>query len=121
MEHEKALSRHQLMMPLEDLFSISMKILKHSGRLSLIYPASRMDKIQMTMQESGFKPSRVLWIHAWEGAEAGLVCLEARAGAGPIHAAQDSLFVYRAPGLRTRAVETILAGDDIPGCTKGLG
>ncbi|MBM3301679.1 MAG: hypothetical protein FJY85_17235, partial [Deltaproteobacteria bacterium] len=113
-EHEKALSRHQLMMPLEDLFRVSIRILKPSGMLSLIYPASRMDKVQVEMKELGFRPSRVLWIHPREGAEAALVCLEARLGVDHGDVMEETLVVYRAPGRRTRTVEAILAGEDIP-------
>jgi tRNA1Val (adenine37-N6)-methyltransferase len=118
LEHEKALSRHQLMMPLHDLFQVSGKILKPEGNLSLIYPAMGRHKIDDAMKAAGFKPSRVLWIHPQKGAEPGLICLEARPERGCPALREDHLFLYSGPGERSREAEAILAGEE---CLDTLG
>jgi tRNA1Val (adenine37-N6)-methyltransferase len=112
-QEEKALSRHQLMMPIVDLFSVSRQVLRSEGRLSLIYPASELDKVRTAMKETGFKPSRMLWIHPYEAAPPGLVCLEARLIVSGHSPEESSLVLFHRPGLRTRAAEAILAGEDI--------
>jgi tRNA1Val (adenine37-N6)-methyltransferase len=112
-QEEKALSRHQLMMPILDLFSVSRQLLKSKGRLSLIYPASELDRVRSAMKETGFKPSRMLWIHPYEAAPPCLVCVEAGIAVGMDSLEESSLVLYHRPGLRTRAAEAILAGEDI--------
>jgi tRNA1Val (adenine37-N6)-methyltransferase len=114
LEEEKALSRHQMMMPLEDLFRVASVVLKPAGRLALIYPASGMERIEKSMKDTGFKPARVLWIHSQKGADPGLVCVEARRVGDWSGVTEESLLLYESPGKRTQAAEAILAGEDIP-------
>ncbi len=108
---EKALARHQLMMPIEDLFRVSRQVLHAGGRLAIIYPASGAAHIQQAMNAAGFGPSRMLWIHPHRGAEPGLVCVEARPGhSGPVHI-EGPLFLYDGQGRRTAVAEAVLAGE----------
>ncbi len=108
---EKALSRHQMVMPLEDLFRVSAGLLKRSGRLSLIYPASGTERIRQAMKVTGFEAERMLWIHPHEGAKPSLVCLEVRKNSDPLTATEGSLFLYDERGERTQAARAILSGE----------
>jgi len=110
---EKAVSRHQLMMPLGDLFRVSKTLLKPEGRLALIYPAAAADRIREAMKGAGFKPARMLWIHPYEAAEPCLVCVEARSEPWSSETMEHSLILYDCPGRRTRDAETILAGEEV--------
>ena len=114
LQHEKALARHQIMMPLGALFEVSAKVLKPSGRVSLIYPASGMPQIMQTMKEAGLKPSRVLWIHPQKGQDPRLFCVEARPGQIGHAVEESALVLYVRPGQRSRSAEAILAGESIP-------
>jgi len=109
---EKACARHQLMMPIEELFRVAAAILKPEGSVTTIYPASRVSKMGAAMKDSGFKPSRMLWIHPQEGAEATLVCLEAKSESLCPSLVQEHLYAYR-EGKRSAEAEAILAGEDI--------
>ena len=109
---EKACARHQLMMPIEDLFRVAAAILKPEGSVTTIYPAFGVGKMDVAMKDSGFKPSRMLWIHPQEGAEATLVCLEAKAESRCPPLVQEHLYGYRG-GKRSAEAEAILAGEDI--------
>ncbi len=114
LQREKALSRHQTMMPPEELFRVSAALLKPNGGLTFIYPASRLDRIREAMKETGFRPARMLWIHSHDEAEPGLVCVEARHDTKETNILQTRLVLYSAPGIRTPAAEAILAGEDAP-------
>jgi tRNA1Val (adenine37-N6)-methyltransferase len=116
LEREKALSRHQTMMPLEDLFRVSTSLLKPSGRLSLIYPASQVNRIMKVIEDTGFTLSRVLWIHSHESAQPVLLCVEAGVQCAPQQERTGRLYLYQARGIRTRIAEAILAGDSVD-CT----
>jgi tRNA1Val (adenine37-N6)-methyltransferase len=111
-QEEKALSRHQLMMPLSDLFAISRKLLKADGRLSLIYPASSLDRVHQAMKETGFKLSRMLWIHPYERVPSCLVCIEVGPNLPGRDVVEDSLVLYHGPGRRTSDAEAIMTGED---------
>lgn len=115
LQHEKALARHQIMMPLEALFQVSARLLKPGGRISLIYPASGMPQIMQTVKEAGLKPSRVLWIHPQKEQDPALVCVEARSGQIDHTVEESALVLYDRPGHRSRAAEAILAGESFPG------
>lgn len=108
---EKALARHQLLMPSLTLFRVSRRLLHPAGRLALIYPAGRIDQIRQAMIETGFELSRMLWIHPCKGVAPGLVCMEARPREGAVDLIEDSLFLYDSQKLRTRAAEAIMAGE----------
>ncbi len=112
LENEKALSRHQLMMPLEKLFSVSGYLLKSGGRLSLIYPCSGINSMNRAMKVTGFKPTRVLWIHAHDGAAPGHVCIESQRGPSDIIPVEGRLYLYEGLNKRTSAAQAILAGED---------
>jgi len=114
LQHEKAVARHQLMMPLRALFQVSVRLIRPGGRVSLIYPATGMAQIEESVKEAGLKPSRVLWIHPQKGLDPSLVCVEARAGRIDLPRVVESLVLYESPGQRTRAAEAILAGENIP-------
>ena len=113
LQEEKAVSRHQLMMPLNDLFRVSRTLLKPEGRLSLIYPAPAADRIREGMKEAGFKPARMLWIHPYERVDPCLLCVEARLEPWAQQTKELALVLYDAPGRRTRDAETILAGEEV--------
>ncbi|MEJ2716188.1 MAG: methyltransferase [Deltaproteobacteria bacterium] len=110
---EKALARHQLLMPSPVLFRVSGRLLHPGGRLALIYPAGKIDQIRQAMFDTGFKPSRMLWIHPCEGAAPGLACIEARPGRGAVDLIEDSLFLYDRQKRRTSEAEAIMAGEQM--------
>lgn len=113
LQTEKAVSRHQLMMPLSDLFRASRTLLRPEGRLSLIYPANAADRIREGMKEAGFKPACMLWIHPYENADPCLLCVEARLEPWAQELKEHSLVLYDGPGRRTLDAATILAGEEL--------
>lgn len=112
-QEEKAVSRHQLMMPVSDLLRVSARLLRPEGRLALIYPAARADRLRAAAKEAGFGPCRVLWIHPCEAVGPCLVCVEARHGLSDCSVTESSLFLYREPGRRTAIAQAILSGEDV--------
>jgi tRNA1(Val) A37 N6-methylase TrmN6 len=77
----------------------------------VIYPASGMAQMAGFMKQTGFKPSRVLWIHPQQGSDPVLVCLEARSESHVV-LKEESLYLYDGLGNRTPSAEAILSGDD---------
>ncbi|MEW6530209.1 MAG: methyltransferase [Thermodesulfobacteriota bacterium] len=111
LREEKALARHQLIMPLSDLFEASKRLLMADGKLCFIYPAANAAAVQRSLEEAGFKPSSMLWIYTHEGASPHLMCVEAEVvpDAGPL--IEDRLILYDEKNSRTREAEAILNGE----------
>ncbi|MCA1961308.1 MAG: methyltransferase [Desulfomonile sp.] len=110
---EKALARHQLMLPSGELFRVAGSLLRKCGRLALIYPAQRVHEMKNPMKDAGFTPARMLWIQARKEAPSGLVCVEARLGADSSPPVEESLILYDGFGKRTPEAAAILNGEDI--------
>lgn len=111
--NEKALSRHQIMMPLADLFRVSSSLLKQDGSLSLIYPATGIDMIRRTASDTGFKLSRVLWIYPRLNVNPSLICVEAIQTDAKVEVIETRIELYGSDGARTSEAESILSGSGI--------
>ncbi len=110
---EKALSRHQIMMPVTDLLSVSSKLLRPDGHLSLIYPASGIDLIRKKASDTGFRISRVLWIYPRVNANPSLICFEAILTKAKVELVETRIELYGPDGARTSQAEAILSGSEI--------
>ncbi|MGC8603467.1 MAG: tRNA1(Val) (adenine(37)-N6)-methyltransferase, partial [Desulfomonilaceae bacterium] len=110
---EKALSRHQIMMPLADLFSVSFRLLKYNGKLCLIYPANGSHQLDRVATLSGLKINRRLWIHTHKASVPVLVCVEALKCDYKKELSEERLYLYHSNGIRTPQAEAILAGEDL--------
>lgn len=110
---EKALSRHQIMMPVTKLFTVSSRLLKQDGHLSLIYPASGMDLIRKTATDTGFKISRVLWIYPRVNVNPSLICVEAKLTKAKVELVESAIELYGPDGIRTPRADSILSGSEI--------
>jgi len=110
---EKALARHQLMLPSSELFRVAGALLRKCGRLALIYPAQRVHEMKKPMKDAGFTLARMLWIQARKEVPSGLVCVEAQLGADSSPPVEESLVLYDGLGKRTPEATAILNGEDI--------
>ncbi len=108
---EKALARHQLMMPPDEIFKSCRGCIRDEGRVALIYPADRLGQLESAINRAGFKLSRMLWIHPQPGAAACLVCIEATPYDCGKPLMEKPLFLYDGYGSRTPEAETALAGE----------
>jgi tRNA1Val (adenine37-N6)-methyltransferase len=110
-DSEKAVARHQVMMPLRTLFEASAHVLKPQGVLCLIYPAEGLPAAGGVARECGFSLSRVLRVHSRQGALPSLVCVEAILGPPSGDLKEDDLFLYDETGRRTARAEAVLNGE----------
>ncbi|MFH0959413.1 MAG: methyltransferase [Pseudomonadota bacterium] len=109
---EKALSRHQIMMPLMDLFMVSSRLLKSTGKLCLIYPAKGIHQLDTAAEVSCMNIKRKMWIRTQESAEPVLICLEVLKAHSDQDIVEETICLYGANGTRTLQAEAILAGED---------
>ncbi|MBQ9391034.1 MAG: methyltransferase, partial [Lachnospiraceae bacterium] len=69
----KALSRHELSIKLEDIVSISSKILKNKGRFYMIHRPARLVEIVNVMRKYNLEIKRIRMVHPYIDKEANMV------------------------------------------------
>ncbi len=113
-QHERALCRHQLNMPISGLFSVAQILLRDSGRLNLIYPTAGIERICHAIKGTGFQIARVLWIHPHQQAPPGHLCVELILREPLKETLEGHLYLYDQHHERTSLARSILAGDPCP-------
>jgi len=79
---EKAIARHELKGTLEDLISISSYLLKHKGRLYLIFTAQRIVDLLVALRKENVEPKRLQLVYPHQKGEAKFVLVEAIKSSG---------------------------------------
>lgn len=113
-QHERAVCRHQLRMPISRLFAAAQVLLRDHGSLDLIYPTDGMEGICHAVRGTGFQISRVLWIHPHQQAPPGHVCLELILKDSSEDTLVGHMYLYDQQHQRTSFARSILAGEQCP-------
>jgi tRNA1Val (adenine37-N6)-methyltransferase len=76
---QRAIARHEIHTSLDDILDTARRLLKPKGRLAMVYPASRLVDIIVTLRGFNLEPKRVQVIYPDLKSEAKLVLIEAAA------------------------------------------
>lgn len=106
----KALSRHELSVKLEDIVSISSKILKNKGRFYMIHRPARLVEIMNVMRKYNLEIKRIRMVHPYIDKEANMVLIEAMHDGKPFLKVENPLIVYEKSGEYTKEVTDIYYG-----------
>lgn len=106
---ERAAARHELMGSLDDFVRAAGRLLRHRGRLVLVYPAFRVGVMLDTLAKGGFSPSWVRFVHPRAGQDATLVLAEAAKGGSLPLRVRPGLIVHETDGY-TSAVAALIGG-----------
>jgi tRNA1Val (adenine37-N6)-methyltransferase len=104
---QRAVARHEVKIKLEEILSVSGKILRTAGKFFIIYPSDRMIDLLSGMRESGIEPKKIRAIHSTQGAEAKLVLVEGAKGGGSGIKILNPLIIYKDPENYTDEVENM--------------
>jgi tRNA1Val (adenine37-N6)-methyltransferase len=108
--HQKAGARHEIHGTLEDFISASRRLLKESGRLSMIYLAERAVDLMCGMRDSGVEPKKIRWVHSHFGSPAKLVLVEGMKGGGTGVEILKPLYLYNQDGSYNPEVQGMMTG-----------
>jgi len=111
-EGQRAIARHELKSSLEDVMRVASSLLCHGGRLSIIYPATRLVHLLVTAQTRFLTPKQLTVIHSDATSVARLVHLECRKGAGEELQIAPPLYIYREDKTYTEAVRRMYQEDE---------
>ena len=76
----RAIARHEILTSTDDILDTAKGLLKSKGRLAMIYPATRLADLMVSMRGYGFEPKRVRIIYPDLESEAKLALIEASLG-----------------------------------------
>ncbi len=91
---ERAVARHEIEITLPDLLKTASYLLKHSGKLFLIYHPFRLAELVSLLQKVRLEPKRMRFVHSRVGEEAKMVMIEAVKGSGTWLKIDSPLYMY---------------------------
>lgn len=94
---EKAISRHEQFLPLEELCGSVKKVLKFGGKFYVVYPASRLAELFNQLQKNNLEPKRMFLAQPNENKNASVVFVEA------VHGGKSGMVVM--PTLITNTLD----------------
>lgn len=94
-ENEKvSFARHEIACTLEEIISISSRLLNYSGRLAMVHRPERVVDILTLMRKYAIEPKRIQYIYPKKGREANIVLIEGIRGGKPGIKTLSPFFVY---------------------------
>lgn len=94
----KSIARHEILITLEDIISLSKKILKNNGSLSLVHRTERLIDIITLMRKNNIEPKRIRFIYSKKGKESNLVLIDGRKNGKPGLKILEPLIVHENNG-----------------------
>jgi len=77
-----AQSRHEMLLPLEELVDKAWKLVSPGGRFVCIYPATRLSDLLVAVRQAGFYPLKIRMVHSRQNHPARAVLLDCGKDAG---------------------------------------
>lgn len=113
---ERAVARHELLLPLEDLVRAASGLLVHHGRFCLVHLPERLFDVSASMTRHGLEPKRLCFIHSTRATGAKMVLIEGVKGGRPGAKTEAPLFVYNDDRSYTDRMRRLYASSENPSC-----
>jgi tRNA1Val (adenine37-N6)-methyltransferase len=112
-DYQKSVARHEIRGSLRDFLKASVHVLKTSGRVYVIYPASRMVELIFQMRAASIEPKRLQLVYSNDCSRGEFVLVEGTKGGKEEMDVLSPLFIYGGNGAYSEAMNRIFR--DIPG------
>jgi tRNA1(Val) A37 N6-methylase TrmN6 len=90
-----AIARHEVACTLEDVISVSSRLVRNGGKVAMVHKPSRLAEIVRIMQQYRLEPKRIRFVHPRADAEANMVLIEAIRDGKPEVRILPPLIVYK--------------------------
>ena len=97
----KIIARHEIECTLEDIISVSQKMLKPNGEFYMVHRADRIVDILSLMRAYKIEPKKIRYIMPYNGKAPNLLLIKGVKGAGEELKVLDPLIVYNEDGSYT--------------------
>lgn len=104
---KKAISRHEILISLEDIIFSASKTLKSGGKLYMIHRPERLSHILLSLDKNGFAPRRLRFVHPKSGKKPTMLLIEAVRSGGDFLTIDPPLYVYNEDGSYTDEINKI--------------
>jgi tRNA1Val (adenine37-N6)-methyltransferase len=94
----KAISRHEVLINLDELIMAAGKLLKDGGRLSMIHRPERLKDIIISLDKYKFSPKRIKFVHSKVHDKPAMLLIEATKGGGDFLKVEEPIYVYNDDG-----------------------
>ena len=101
---KQLISRHEVECNLEDIVSISAKLLKDLGELYMVHRAERLVDIMVLLRKYKLEPKIIRFVHSKAEEKPTLILVKAVKGAGEYLKIEKPLIIYRDDGEYTDEV-----------------
>jgi len=112
-DHERAVARHEIRGTIDDFLVSARYLLKNSGRVYAIYPATRGVQLIARMRENGIEPKRLRVVYSNSSSGAVFVLAEGVKGAGEEVEILPPLLIYGSDGRYSDEMDEIFRGVSI--------
>lgn len=103
----KAIARHEILCSLEDVISMSDKMLRVGGRFYMVHRPTRLADIFALARQYHLEPKRMRLVHPYVEKEPTLVLLEFVKGGKPMLKVEPPLIIYLVNGEYTAEIRDI--------------
>ena len=107
---ERQIARHEIMGSMKDFLKAGVYLLRHHGRMSLVYSAVRSIDLLEAMRGADLEPKRLRIVHSQMDAEASLILAEGIKGGRSGIEIMPPLFIYERDKTYTTEVAKMLHG-----------
>ena len=101
------IARHEVMCTLEDIISVSAKLLREGGRLCMVHRPERLVDLVHLMRQYRLEPKRLRMVHPAPNKTANLVLIEAAKYGNPKLFLDPPLYVYGENGKYSDEINEI--------------
>jgi tRNA1Val (adenine37-N6)-methyltransferase len=112
-DDRRAAARHELSSSVTDVLQVARSLLGDGGRLSIIYPATRLVHLLATAQSCRLTPKQLTVIYSDAHSAARLVHLECKKGAGEELRIAPPFFIYGEDKTYTKAMRLMYGEDEV--------
>lgn len=103
-QDKKAISRHEILITLDELIFASGKLLKNGGKLFMIHRPERLKDIILSLEKNKFNPKRIRFIHPYVNKKPTMLLIEAAKFGGDFLTIDEPLYVYNEDGGYTEEI-----------------
>lgn len=106
-DYQKSVARHEIKSSLNDFLTASKYVLKTSGRVYIIYPASRMVELMHQMRNNSIEPKKLKMVHSYDHSRGEFVLVEGIKMGREELEVLPPFFIYNENGSYTEAMNRL--------------
>ena len=111
---EKAVARHEVAVTLGQVVQTARRLLKHRGRLALVYHPSRLAELCNHLQAADLAPRRLRFVHPSRHNPATMILIEALRGGRDVLEVLPPLAIYQTANVYSAEMQAIFQGRALP-------